>query len=929
MARLPSPEGSGVTKELDRNLGFLSVFSIAVGAMLGSGIFVLPGLAAGLAGPWVSLSYMLAGLLVMPAVLSKAELATAMPVAGGTYVYVDRAMGPWLGTITGIGTWFSLSAKTAFALLGLGAYLVLFSSAPTVPVALGILTTLLVLNAVGAGKVSGLQVVIVSITLVSLVLFGVMGVPKVVMSHFEPAFPAGAAGILTGAGFVFVSYSGVTKVCSVAEEVKNPDRNIPLGMLAAQITVMALYSGLSWVMAGVLEPEVFHHTKTPVATAAGAAFGPTGQAVFAVVAIVGLISMVNAGILATTRFPFAMSRDSIFPPRFQKVSPRFGTPVAAVVLTGALLVLLVVCLPVKELAKLASGFKIFIFAVVNVTVIVLRETGPKWYQPSFRAPLYPWLQLGGILGGVWLLSQLGALAMSGVAAAVIVGTAWYFSYARARVKRRGAVQYLMGERRTLRATELAEVDEQRGDSVERVVVPVFGGEPAAERLMRIASGFVEDGVLDVIRYEEVPEAAPLKSYIGRDDNADHLAQEADELAHDAHIAVEFHDVVTHNAKEALQRHALATRTEWIVLEWPSRQQLRYLVRHPMAWWTDHPPCDLAIFLDRLGPFDGDTSDDYPRVLIHARPGPYDSLLAHVGDRMALTQQEGEITFINVLPPDASDARVEELRAYHRQLGGLCQSPTSSRIERHTDRTKALVAASADYHLLVIGAPPERGLTTVFFGSEVHRIAEQVSCSVLKVKAPRHRVHHRLSVHEDETDEALDLRMLIEHGASGLQLQHTRQSELLAGVSQALAEPSGLPSDQILKAMASRERAQSTGLAEGVSLAGVMVPGLEAPAVGVFTTSQRVDWPGPDRVEIDVMVVILASPAQRQAQLWLLDGFARMVYQGALLGGLRAARTHSDVTESVLRAAAKVDLPVRWSRHEARREGFEPPVTTPG
>ena len=902
----------GVTKELDRNLGFLSVFSIAVGAMLGSGIFVLPGLAAGLAGPWVSLSYMLAGLLVMPAVLSKAELATAMPVAGGTYVYVDRAMGPWLGTITGIGTWFSLSSKTAFALVGLGAYLVLFSSAPALLVAIGILGVLLVINAVGAGKVSGLQVVIVGITLVALVTFAAIGVPQVAIDHFTPAFPKGAAGILTGAGFVFVSYSGVTKVCSVAEEVKNPDRNIPLGMLAAQFTVMTLYALLSWVMVGVLDAESLQGSITPVATAAGAILGPTGEVVFAVVAIVGLISMCNAGILATTRFPFAMSRDDIFPPRFQKISPRFGTPVAAIVLTGLLLVALVVALPVAKLAKLASGFKIFIFAVVNVTVIVLRETGPKWYRPTFKAPLYPWLQLAGILGGVWLLSELGALATSGVAAAIVVGSIWYFAYARKRVQRRSAVQYLMGEVRSLRATELAEIDEQRSDDIERVVVPVFGGEPAPERLMRVASGFVDGGVLDVIRYEEVPEAAPLNSRLGKDDDAEHLAQEADDLAHDADIAVEFHDVVTHNAKEALQRHALATRTEWIVLEWPDRQHLRYLVRHPLAWWTANPPCDLAIFLDRGGAFDGDTSDDFPRVLIFAQPGPYDSLLAHVGDRLALTQQDGEITFIDVLPEGEDPSRVEERQAYHRQLGGLCRSPTRSRIERGSDRIAALRKVSAEFDLLVIGAPPERGLRTVFFGSESHRIAEAAQCSVLKVKAPRHRVHHRLEVHEDETDEAMDLRRLVETAAVDIQLPTARQPDLLRHAAASMATAAGLDTDTVLAALQAREREQSTALAEGIALTGPPVAGLEAPMLGIFTTAQPVDWAGPGRVRVDVLVVVLGSPAHRQAQLWLLDGFAQMKLRGALLGGLRASRTPAEVVDAVMRSAAKVDLPVRWT-----------------
>lgn len=170
----PKPRPT-VTKELDRKLGFPAVFAISVGAMMGSGIFVLPGLAAAKAGPWVALSYLLAGVLVLPAVLSKAELATAMPVAGGTYVYVDRAMGPWLGTIAGLGTWFAQSAKTGFAVVGLASYLVLFTDLPAIPVALGVLTFLLIVNVLGAGKVSGLQVVIVAICIVALAGLSVLG----------------------------------------------------------------------------------------------------------------------------------------------------------------------------------------------------------------------------------------------------------------------------------------------------------------------------------------------------------------------------------------------------------------------------------------------------------------------------------------------------------------------------------------------------------------------------------------------------------------------------------------------------------------------------------------------------------------------------------------------------------------------------------
>ena len=222
--------GKPVTKQLDRSLGLSGVYSLAVGAMLGSGIFVLPGMAAAIAGPWVCLSYLVAGLLVLPALLSKAELATAMPVAGGTYVYVERSMGPWMGTITGMGNWFTLSAKTAFALVGLGSYLTVFSDADPMTVSLTILAVMITLNILGASKASLLQLIIVSCCLMGLGTFVVMGFASADTTLLEPALPNGAMGIIGGAGFVFVSYAGVTKICSVAEEVKSPERNIPLAM---------------------------------------------------------------------------------------------------------------------------------------------------------------------------------------------------------------------------------------------------------------------------------------------------------------------------------------------------------------------------------------------------------------------------------------------------------------------------------------------------------------------------------------------------------------------------------------------------------------------------------------------------------------------------------------------------------------------------
>lgn len=160
-----------MTKELERDLGLSAVLAISIGAMIGSGIFILPALAIKISGPAVILAYLVAGLLVVPAALSKSEMATAMPEAGGTYIYIERGMGPLLGTVAGIGTWFSLAFKGALALVGGVPYLVLLFDLPVKPVALTLAVVLILVNLLGAKQTGQLQVAIVTVMLAALAWF--------------------------------------------------------------------------------------------------------------------------------------------------------------------------------------------------------------------------------------------------------------------------------------------------------------------------------------------------------------------------------------------------------------------------------------------------------------------------------------------------------------------------------------------------------------------------------------------------------------------------------------------------------------------------------------------------------------------------------------------------------------------------------------
>ncbi|HJN76847.1 MAG TPA: amino acid permease [Myxococcota bacterium] len=894
------------TKQLDRSLGFPSVYSIAVGAMLGSGIFVLPGLAAAIAGPWVALSYMLAGVLVLPAVLSKAELATAMPVAGGTYVYIDRSMGPWMGTVTGLGTWLSLSSKSAFALVGLGSYLVLFTDLPVTWVSLAILGVLLLVNVLGAGKATLIQILIVSVTIVALTVLGIGGGLKANLALLEPAFPAGSAGIVAGAGFVFVSYSGVTKICSVAEEVRNPDRNIPLGMLAAQFTVMVIYAVIALALTSNIPVGQLEGTVTPVAALGGVVFGEVGLVGFAIIAIAGLVSMCNAGVLSTTRFPFAMARDRLLPDVLKTVNARFRTPTAAIAVTGVLLVAMVTFLPVVTLAKLASGFKIFVFCIVNLAVIVLRESGARWYKPTFKTPLYPWIQILGILGGIWLLTQLGTKVLYGVTAAMTIGTAWYFGYARRRVDRKGAVKHIWGEAHALQATQRAEEEEEEEDKPPRVIVPVFGYEPAPGHLLRLAAGFVEEGVLEVVRFEEIPHALPLIAHLDPDAEMERLKRQTEVIAEDLHVLVDFHDVVTHNAMEALLKHARATEAEWIVME-PARGELRRLVRYPMAWWLDNVPCDIAIYTDKGfsetslntswdeldSPTEEVRSQPFARILVLAEPGPHDSIVVRMADELA-RKARGEITLFYAAGPGDSNERIQSLRDYHSQLKLLCTRPARSLIPRTDHVALTIREITCDYDLMVVGAPSERTLRTLFFGSKEHRVVEAAQCSVLKIKAPRHQVHHRLGALEDR----YDLGPVLEAGVVKTGLRVGRKEELFARMAHHLAKHAGVEEDRVETALWRRERRQNTALRSGIALSAPTTAALTETLVGVFTLARPVRFGAPTNIPVDVCVVSIGPTQDRRRQLRLLAQLSERIVGTDVIDALRSAEDAASVIASI-------------------------------
>jgi len=693
-----------MAKDLERDLGLWSVLAISIGAMVGSGIFILPALAMKMAGPAVVLAYLLAGLLVLPAALSKSEMATAMPEAGGTYVYIERGMGPMLGTIAGIGTWFSLSFKGALALIGGAPYIILLFDLPVTPVALGIATLLIVVNLVGAKQTGRLQVLIVTVMLAAMAWFLAGSGGAVQQSSFSGTFDDGIGGLLAATGFVYVSYAGVTKVASVAEEIENPDRVIPIGMLGSLAFTTLLYVLVVTVIVGAAPGDVTG-SNTPVADVAEATMAEVGVVAVVLAAILALISTANAGLLSSSRYPFAMSRDDLAPPSLSRVSDRFDTPTTAITLTGAVMLVLIAFVPIDDIAKLGSAFKIIVFVLVNVALVAFRESDVEDYDPSFRDPLYPFSQAFGIVGGLVLLTFMGPVPLVGAVVFVLAGLLWYLVYARKRVRRDGVARDELRRRVGERAVEetRSAVDEAAGGHA--VVVGVTEAtEPATEAtLVRIGGAIAEarGSTVDVVRFDSVPDQLPLGSAAETKSRGDREF-EARMAALDEEIGapMAYGEIVSHDVRHAVVNYADHHDADLIVLEDGEGGVGSVLFDDDDEWVAGHAPCDVLVV--------NDVAPVAPsRIALVTDSGPFDPFKVEIANALA-AEVGASLQLFHGLGDRGTGEQRATIEAYHDELRDLVSVPVESRlVEGTADVVVEEAVASADV-VVVEGDSPGIG-----------------------------------------------------------------------------------------------------------------------------------------------------------------------------------------------------------------------------
>ncbi len=424
--------------KLKKDLGLIDVVCISTGAMISSGLFVLPALAYAKTGSSVFLSYALASALVIPTILAKAELVTALPRSGGIFIFTDRSMGPVMGMLCGLAAWFSLAFKAAFALLGIGIFLSLlehnFSPLHIKFFAVTCVLFFTFINIIGVKLTARIQSYMVFVLVGVLVLYVASGLFLIKASMYTPFAPMGFGAILSTAGFVFISFAGTTKIAAIGGEVKNPQKNLPLGLFLSWAIGSILYVSVIFITVGLVDHSKLQTSLVPIALGGSVILGTVGAVLVSLAGLLAFITTGNAGILTASRDAMAMGQHKFLPGIFAKVSNR-GTPLVSILFTSGFMIVILLALDLEIFVKTASTLKLLLFILANMAVLFFRKNKPEKYQPTFIAPFSPWIYIAGIVFYILLIIDMGKIPILLVTFFIPCGLLWYFIYAHSTIKK--------------------------------------------------------------------------------------------------------------------------------------------------------------------------------------------------------------------------------------------------------------------------------------------------------------------------------------------------------------------------------------------------------------------------------------------------------------------------------------------------------------
>ncbi len=719
--------------ELERNLGFLEGMTVGGGTMIGAGMFILPGIAAEGAGPASSVSFAIAGFVALLAALSLSELATAMPLAGGSYHYVNRSLGGLFGSVVGWGMWTGLMFATAFYMVGFGQYIVQpipFLDGRMLVVLLGLVGLFLILsvNYYGTEETGKAQNVMIGTQVSIVLLYLVFGLFFITLGNLVDFAPAGAGGIVATTGIVFVTFLGFEIIATVAGEIKKPGELIPLTMILSVVLVTLLYVVLMLVTTGVVPYQELGGSLVPVSDVASVIAGPLGVGLVVFAAAVAAISSSNSSTLAASRVIYAMGRDGLMSDWLNETHGSFNTPHRAVVTTGLVTGLLIslglgVEAIVELLAEVASFSFLVSYALVHVALVGFRYADPASYDPAFRLPrgVYPAVPILGVVMTFVVISQMATVVHVVGIGIVVIGVGWYFAYGRRQRLEESVVE------RALRS---------RGRRPYRVVVPVVN--PETQRgLLRLAAAtaerHAEDDVAElvVVNVVQATDADRRNVEAERLDRQRELLAAASGIAEGLPIDLRTEAVVAEDVGAAIVDLVDDVDADEVLLGWTGTlERGEHVFGSVIDPVLDAVDCELSLV--------NLEDDDIGTPVALVGPGPHTE--AAVERAKDFADAAGTVpVLLNVQrPADDPTAQFDtghEAIEWTADRAGLTPGEYDSEVIVAEDPEAKIVEAVREYDIVCVGLSTKNKRERQLFGSIAERIASAENGNVSIVRGP--------------------------------------------------------------------------------------------------------------------------------------------------------------------------------------------------
>lgn len=722
--------------KLIRELGVKEALAIGLGTMIGAGIFVLPGIAVERAGQAAGITYLLAGLICIPVAMIISELATGLPHAGGSYTFIAEALGPLAGSIVGPANWLGLTFANGFYLIAAGHYLALFLPFPAWISALFFGSIFVLLNYRGAKMSGSVQNIVVLILVLVLVLFVALGMANSPNIPRE-SFPIHGWGPVVGSiGLIIVSFTGFEKISTIAEEVKQPGRTLPLAIIGSVVIATVLYVLLVFVSTGLMPPGEIDPERGLLVEAASLTFGSTGEIVMLVAALLATLSSANAATMASSRISYGMGRDLVIPGWFGKAHSKFKTPSNGILFTGGLAIALAMTGKAEILAEISSALFMVSYSLLSISVLVMRRVKPKWYKPSFSAPFFPVLPVVTVilcLGVIFTMdrfSQIAGLVL------ILASLVWYQIWVRRKAVVTGELAPMWERERPMERI-IEAMDSGGHNSKHDVLIPIWNGmdpEPLLEAAGSMAQTD-EKMILNLLDMTIIPPQVPLEfaqSTLIRN-NSEHKTEVTEAVARITQNGVPVRTIFRPvrspdtGVMSFIDSHE---EISFILLGWKGVLSSIRIIGSYTKKILDNARCDVGILLPRAS-FEG------KRILVPIGGGPHARLGLKIASRIAKNENLKLTAFRVLRPSPELDLEVEMMglkRVLNEILGNDNEHVTPQIVVADNVIESILkTAEQGNYGLLVIGASEEWQIKSLLAGSLPDAIADQSPCSVLLIR----------------------------------------------------------------------------------------------------------------------------------------------------------------------------------------------------